>query len=761
MSQLGKSNLNLNLNLNLGAGGAAAGGSAPGGVRINTQEFRKLANIQALGDTQQTLGEVRYREFWDPELQANVYLNAFVVAHPDWLPKLIGVVDGKEKQLRAEIDDQLKGVLDAAPERESRFAEIVHQDSGEGAISYFAGMIMLVPSASPATTLLIQVARRIGELVAVGLKHHYRFPRPSQLCPAVVPMFDPPAHPSFPSGHSLQCRLIARCLEGARGGVPQSRTAPPRARGAGRTEPDHRRSPLSGGSRGGRGCRRRLLRDAERGGARQDLDPEDQADGRAGLRGAGRAGQGRVLRGCQEPAQAEGDAVPAGGGRRAEAHMISTRSFAPVSSRTAPPPAVVRRIEFRVAPGQDVSALDGDLVDLAKRASLQPPVRRRRDPVLRRLDVELAGDPVDVAGVVDAIAARPGVEVMRDEVLPPAGTQDPLYPDPAVLRRVLAPAAGHSAGLNRPGEGGSAAPVVVAIVDSGVMAEHPDLASHLWKDAHGRYRRRSLIGDSFEDEDGHGTLLAGMVLTGAALSPEVRLLPVKFIDGRTRPDSGQAAEAIRWAADTGADVINLSWEVGIADPRLRAAIEHAGAKGALVVVAAGNSGADNDRLPAFPACYGHDNCQALPGAKGLSHVITVMASDRLDGKPGFSNYGKQSVHIAAPGLGVFSTHSTFGSGLESGDPKLYQSYDGSSAAAAFVAGAAALLKTRNRKLSAEAIKKILLDTAEPKPYLPCQRGRLNLNAALAAVQATPGARLARGASRAAPAAPGRAPRTAR
>jgi hypothetical protein len=220
MSQLGKTNLNLNLNLNLGAAGAATAGGPPG-VRINTQEFRKLANIQALADTQQTVGEVRYREFWDPELQANVYLNAFVVAYPDWLPKLIGVVHAKEQQLRAEIDDQLKGVLDAAPERESRFAEIVHQDSAEGAISYFAGMIMLVPSASPATTLLIRVARRIGELVVVGLKHHYRFPRPSQLCPAVVPMFDPPAHPSFPSGHTLQCRLIARCLEGARGGVPQ------------------------------------------------------------------------------------------------------------------------------------------------------------------------------------------------------------------------------------------------------------------------------------------------------------------------------------------------------------------------------------------------------------------------------------------------------------------------------------------------------------------------------------------------------------
>jgi acid phosphatase (class A) len=221
MGQLGKSNLNLNLNLNLGAAGAATTGGPPG-VRINTEEFRKLVNLDDLARTRETVNEVKYREFWDPELQANVYVNAFVRAHPDWLGRLIGVVGPKEQQLRGEIDEQLKGVLDAAPERESRFAEIIHQDSSEGAISYWSGMIMLVPAAAPATTLLIRVARRIGELVVVGLKHHYRFPRPSQLCPAIVPMMDPPAHPSFPSGHSLQSRLISLCLQRARRGLPQA-----------------------------------------------------------------------------------------------------------------------------------------------------------------------------------------------------------------------------------------------------------------------------------------------------------------------------------------------------------------------------------------------------------------------------------------------------------------------------------------------------------------------------------------------------------
>ncbi|HWC04925.1 MAG TPA: hypothetical protein VHF87_19405 [Methylomirabilota bacterium] len=221
MGQLGTSNLNLNLNLNLGAATSAPDGTAPG-VRINTQEFRKLASVDALAETRETVNTVQYREFWNPELQAYVYLNAFVLAHPGWFETLRAVVDPLEKQLRREIDDELRQALDAAPERESRFAEIIHQDGAEGALSYWSGMLMLEPAAAPATTLLVRVARRIGEMVAVCLKHQYRFPRPSQLCPAILPMIDVPAHPSFPSGHSLQTRLISRCLERARSGLPQA-----------------------------------------------------------------------------------------------------------------------------------------------------------------------------------------------------------------------------------------------------------------------------------------------------------------------------------------------------------------------------------------------------------------------------------------------------------------------------------------------------------------------------------------------------------
>jgi hypothetical protein len=78
-------------------------------------------------------------------------------------------------------------------------------------------MLALDVGHAPATRLLIRVAQRVGELAAMCLKHAFRVPRPHQLCPAIVPMLDPPATPSFPSGHALQAHLISRCLKDVRG----------------------------------------------------------------------------------------------------------------------------------------------------------------------------------------------------------------------------------------------------------------------------------------------------------------------------------------------------------------------------------------------------------------------------------------------------------------------------------------------------------------------------------------------------------------
>ena len=73
-------------------------------------------------------------------------------------------------------------------------------------------MLMIDAGSAPATYQLIRVARRVGEVVVMCLKDRYREARPSQVCPAIVPLLGPPVHPTFPAGHALQSHLISTCL---------------------------------------------------------------------------------------------------------------------------------------------------------------------------------------------------------------------------------------------------------------------------------------------------------------------------------------------------------------------------------------------------------------------------------------------------------------------------------------------------------------------------------------------------------------------
>ena len=404
---------------------------------------------------------------------------------------------------------------------------------------------------------------------------------------------------------------------------------------------------------------------------------------------------------------------------------------------------IVRRIDLSIPAGSDVKAILGELSALATGKGLRAlAVLDRRDDG-RRVRVELVGPADAIADILEpprwrgpaphtprvrGVVLKGGhARIMRDEVLAPAGTPD-QYPDPAPLGRIGVP---WDLTASPPGAVGRAPDedVIVAIVDSGIMTHHEDVKGRL---VHGT----SVIGGGIEDEDGHGTLLAGTVLEASNRS--VKLMTVKFIDGRIRPHGGNAAKAIRWAVEHGAHVIDLSWELGIESPQyeLRDAVKYARVKGVLVVVAAGNSGANNDERPAFPACFGHKKCQVLPGA-ALDNVITVMATDDFDDTPGFSNYGDTSVHIAAPGMRIISTQSYLSA--RPSELVSYQRYDGTSPAAAYVAGAAALLKSKNPTMSPKTIRDVLIETADRRPDLRCEaHGRLNVSRALAWVEA-PGA----------------------
>jgi hypothetical protein len=137
------------------------------------------------------------------------------VQNRDWFDILVKATSEHHKALQLDKDEQLRAVIGMSDERDPRYAEIIDQHEGEGAINYWLGMLMIDASSAPATYQLIRVARRIGEMVVMCLKNEYREARPSQACPAIVPMIDPPVTPAFPAGHALQSHLISLCLAAA------------------------------------------------------------------------------------------------------------------------------------------------------------------------------------------------------------------------------------------------------------------------------------------------------------------------------------------------------------------------------------------------------------------------------------------------------------------------------------------------------------------------------------------------------------------
>src|SRR6185295_17701073 len=180
---------------------------------------------------------------------------------------------------------------------------------------------------------------------------------------------------------------------------------------------------------------------------------------------------------------------------------------------------------------------------------------------------------------------------------------------------------------------GAGAPVIVAVIDSGIATLHPDLVGLVHPNS------RRIMGATFdnliEDEDGHGTFVAGTIAaitnnaTGMASATwpiTVRLLTLKFYDPRNPLDAASAAKAIVWAVLQGAKIINASWHVGMPSTFLRICIQFAEAMDVLFVTSAGNEGTNNDdpHLPIYPASW------VLP------NVISVMATNHNDERPSFS-----------------------------------------------------------------------------------------------------------------------------
>ncbi|WP_089103123.1 type VII secretion-associated serine protease mycosin [Streptomyces hyaluromycini] len=250
--------------------------------------------------------------------------------------------------------------------------------------------------------------------------------------------------------------------------------------------------------------------------------------------------------------------------------------------------------------------------------------------------------------------------------------------------------------------------ITVAVLDTGVEADHPDLVGNVMA-------AKDMIGFGAKPGDRtwarHGTAMAGIIAGHGhgvgnedgvmGVAPEARILPVRVIledgdsaRGKARSTRGNAlAEGIRWAADHGADVINLSLgddsDSAHPEPSEDEAIQYALKKNVVVVASAGNGGDKGDHI-SYPAAY--------PG------VIAATAVDKFGTRADFSTR-RWYATVSAPGVDIV---------IADPDHKYYEGW-GTSAASAFVSGAVALVKAAHPGLTPAQIKKLLEDTARDAP----------------------------------------------
>ena len=235
----------------------------------------------------------------------------------------------------------------------------------------------------------------------------------------------------------------------------------------------------------------------------------------------------------------------------------------------------------------------------------------------------------------------------------------------------------------------------VAIIDTGIDYNHPDLKANV--EAASGYNFSTNTADAMDDNN-HGSHCAGTIgavanngigVTG--INWNVTLIPVKFLDSNGSGSADQALQAVQYATKLGVNVMSNSWGGGGYSQALYDAIAEARAKGILFVAAAGNDSNDNDIKTSYPAGYALDN------------IVSVAATDNKDQLAGFSNFGRTTVHVAAPGVKILST-------VAHGK---YEVLSGTSMATPHISGIAALLWSSNLSLTYAQVKDTLIRSSDP------------------------------------------------
>lgn len=272
-------------------------------------------------------------------------------------------------------------------------------------------------------------------------------------------------------------------------------------------------------------------------------------------------------------------------------------------------------------------------------------------------------------------------------------------------------------------------PVIVGVVDSYVDAKHVQLKGQMvfnineipenGKDDDNNGFVDDYFGGKFisvpakaEKRHPHGTHVAGIIAADSGLgpirgiAPKAKIVSAQFINDDGEGTLSDSIQALDYVAMRGARIINASWG-GPCPDSLGAAFKNLERQGILLVVAAGNDGRDLEASPTYPAAF------------DLSTQLTVGASTENDFMAGFSNSSFFSVHLAAPGVGIWSTI----------PGNQFVAMDGTSMAAPFVSGAAALLWGLQPSATALQIKAALMGSVDRTPqheFRVMTQGRLNV-----------------------------------
>jgi len=306
---------------------------------------------------------------------------------------------------------------------------------------------------------------------------------------------------------------------------------------------------------------------------------------------------------------------------------------------------------------------------------------------------------------------------------------------------------------------------IIAILDSGVQIDHPDLRNNIWRN------NKEIPENNIDDDNNgfiddingwdfvnnepdpnpkfkkdfteagvlHGTIVAGIAaassnnvagITGVSWSSKI--MPLKVLNDSGEGSTGTVVRAIDYAVKNGADVINLSFVGNDFSESLDNAIRRAHDAGIIIVAAAGNeqgegNGYSLDKSPMYPVCD--------DGNPGENMVIGVAATDAIDQKASFSSYGFKCVDIAAPGISIFST--VVYSPNKEIEGKLFDKYydgfwSGTSMATPMVSATIAMMESVNPSLGRNQVVKLLLNSADninklnPSYLNQLGRGRLNV-----------------------------------